>query len=226
MADRPARRGRRRGAGRAARRTRHDGRGAEECGRCSTPSPTPCRAACPRSPPTRRRRPRRGGGRGPGDRLRRPRSRTGLARHRSVGDRPAPAGAIALRVEADEEELVAGAVRLVLQVHDERDPLHVCDAALLWTETGPREPRVRRRARTHATSRCARPPRPGRCSTGCSSCGFPTRSRSTPTSSSACSTTASRRCGSAASTCSGRASWAATSRCATVLDRSPGAARG
>ena len=37
-------------------------------------------------------------------------------------------------MEADEEELVAGAVRLVLQVTDERDPLHVCDAALLWTE--------------------------------------------------------------------------------------------
>ena len=41
---------------------------------------------------------------------------------------------IALRVEADEEELVAGSVRVVLQVTDERDPLHVCDAALLWTE--------------------------------------------------------------------------------------------
>ncbi|WP_028655999.1 DEAD/DEAH box helicase [Nocardioides sp. J54] len=40
---------------------------------------------------------------------------------------------VSLRVEADEEELVAGAVRVVLQVHDERDPLHVCDAALLWT---------------------------------------------------------------------------------------------
>nr|WP_246305043.1 DEAD/DEAH box helicase [Nocardioides thalensis] len=43
---------------------------------------------------------------------------------------------ISLRVEADEEELRGGAVRLVLQVHDERDPLHVCDAALLWTQTG------------------------------------------------------------------------------------------
>ncbi len=43
---------------------------------------------------------------------------------------------ISLRVEADEEELTAGSVRLVLQVHDERDPLHVCDAALLWV-TGP-----------------------------------------------------------------------------------------
>jgi hypothetical protein len=34
---------------------------------------------------------------------------------------------LSLRVEADEEELVAGAVRLVLQVHDEQNPLHVCD---------------------------------------------------------------------------------------------------
>lgn len=40
---------------------------------------------------------------------------------------------VSLRVEADEEELVAGSVRIVLQVHDERDPLHVCDAAVLWT---------------------------------------------------------------------------------------------
>jgi superfamily II DNA or RNA helicase len=39
---------------------------------------------------------------------------------------------LSLRVEADEEELVAGACRLVLQVHDERDPLHVRDAASLW----------------------------------------------------------------------------------------------
>ncbi|KAA1427925.1 DEAD/DEAH box helicase [Nocardioides antri] len=57
---------------------------------------------------------------------------------------------ISLRVEADEEELVAGSVRVVLQVHDERDPLHVCDAALLWADDedahgfGPR-------ARVHAS---------------------------------------------------------------------------
>ena len=38
------------------------------------------------------------------------------------------------------------------------------------------------RARTHARSRCGRRPTPGRCSTGCSSCGCPTRSPSTPTS--------------------------------------------
>ncbi|TYL55389.1 DEAD/DEAH box helicase [Nocardioides sp. BGMRC 2183] len=42
---------------------------------------------------------------------------------------------ISLRVEADEEDLEAGSVRLVLQVHDERDPLHVADAALLWASS-------------------------------------------------------------------------------------------
>ncbi|HJQ05454.1 MAG TPA: SNF2-related protein [Nocardioides sp.] len=41
---------------------------------------------------------------------------------------------ISLRVEADEEELAAGGVRLVLQVHDEQEPLHVCDAALLFED--------------------------------------------------------------------------------------------
>lgn len=59
---------------------------------------------------------------------------------------------LSLRVEADEEELVAGAVRLVLQVHDERNPLHLCDAARLWTD----DPEAHdghgfgSRARTHA----------------------------------------------------------------------------
>ena len=59
---------------------------------------------------------------------------------------------ISLRVEADEEELVAGSVRLVLQVHDEQNPLHLCDAALLWTESGPGASHgFGDRARTHAT---------------------------------------------------------------------------
>jgi superfamily II DNA or RNA helicase len=58
---------------------------------------------------------------------------------------------ISLRVEADEEELVAGSVRLVLQVHDEQDPLHLCDAAVLWTESGPEAGHgFGDRARTHA----------------------------------------------------------------------------
>ncbi len=57
---------------------------------------------------------------------------------------------VSLRVEAAEEELVAGSVRLVLQVHDELDPLHFCDAALLWT-AGPDDHGFDARARTHAT---------------------------------------------------------------------------
>jgi superfamily II DNA or RNA helicase len=56
---------------------------------------------------------------------------------------------ISLRVEADEEELVAGSVRLVLQVHDEQSPLHLCDAAVLWTADG-HEHGFGDRARTHA----------------------------------------------------------------------------
>ncbi|HEX4472740.1 MAG TPA: DEAD/DEAH box helicase [Nocardioides sp.] len=57
---------------------------------------------------------------------------------------------LSLRVEADEEELVAGACRLVLQVHDERDPLHVRDAASLWRDP-PSVHGFGDRARTHAT---------------------------------------------------------------------------
>ncbi len=56
---------------------------------------------------------------------------------------------ISLRVEADEEELVDGSVRLVLQVHDEQNPLHLCDAAVLWTADG-HEHGFGDRARTHA----------------------------------------------------------------------------
>ena len=59
---------------------------------------------------------------------------------------------ISLRVEADEEELVAGAVRLVLQVHDEQNTLHVCDAAELWATPGSGAAHgFGDRARTHAT---------------------------------------------------------------------------
>ncbi|HET6937915.1 MAG TPA: SNF2 helicase-associated domain-containing protein, partial [Nocardioides sp.] len=56
---------------------------------------------------------------------------------------------ISLRVEADEEELVAGSVRLVLQVHDEQNPLHLCDAAVLWAGEE-RAHGFGDRARTHA----------------------------------------------------------------------------
>jgi len=71
-----------------------------------------------------------------------------LARSRRREEEPPQLVRISLRVEADEEELVAGAVRLVLQVHDERDPLHVCDAAELFTGT---DHGFGSRARTHAT---------------------------------------------------------------------------
>ncbi|HEX3929843.1 MAG TPA: DEAD/DEAH box helicase [Nocardioides sp.] len=55
---------------------------------------------------------------------------------------------LSLRVEADEGELVAGACRLVLQVHDELDPVHVCDAASLWADP-PSVHGFGDRARTH-----------------------------------------------------------------------------
>lgn len=76
-----------------------------------------------------------------------------LARIRADGgpvpdDRPNLV-ALSLRVEAAEEELVAGSVRLVLQVHDERNPLHLCDAALLWTD--PETSGFGPRALTHTT---------------------------------------------------------------------------
>jgi hypothetical protein len=65
---------------------------------------------------------------------------------------------LSLRVEADEEELVAGSIRIVLQAHDELDPLHVCDAALLYADspTSPEPPGsgghgFGSRARTHAS---------------------------------------------------------------------------
>jgi len=57
---------------------------------------------------------------------------------------------LSLRVEADEEELVAGSVRAVLQVHDADNAAHVCDAALLWTGTS-EDHGFGERARTHAS---------------------------------------------------------------------------
>jgi superfamily II DNA or RNA helicase len=74
-----------------------------------------------------------------------------LARHQRYGAGDLPQlVTVSLRVEADEEELVAGAVRLVPQVHDEQNPLHVCDAAMLWLGD-PAEHGFGERARTHAT---------------------------------------------------------------------------
>ena len=75
-----------------------------------------------------------------------------IARIRARGrdDRPHLVS-ISFRVEADEEELVAGAVRLVLQVHAVDNPAHVADASELWAETGPEAAHgFGERARTHA----------------------------------------------------------------------------
>ena len=95
---------------------------------------------------------------------------TAAARRPAPAGRPSPCGSRPTR-----RSWSPAPVRLVLQVHDEQNPLHVCDAALLWTEPGPvAEPRVRRPgAHPRHASRCAAPPRPGRCSTGCSSCRVP-----------------------------------------------------
>jgi superfamily II DNA or RNA helicase len=73
-----------------------------------------------------------------------------VARHRREPSDLPQLVTLSLRVEADEEELVAGACRLVLQVHDERDPLHVRDAASLWRDP-PADHGFGDRARTHAT---------------------------------------------------------------------------
>ncbi|MEP9384302.1 DEAD/DEAH box helicase [Nocardioides sp. KR10-350] len=76
-----------------------------------------------------------------------------LARHVTEST-PVSAGlpslvSVSLRVEADEEELVGGTVRLVPQVHDDNDPLHVVDADRLWTEREG-DHGFADRARTHA----------------------------------------------------------------------------
>ncbi len=75
-----------------------------------------------------------------------------IARIRARGrdDRPQLV-TISFRIEADEEELVAGAVRLVLQVHAVDNPAHLADASELWAETGPDAAHgFGERARTHA----------------------------------------------------------------------------
>jgi superfamily II DNA or RNA helicase len=75
-----------------------------------------------------------------------------IARIRSRGrdDRPHLVS-ISFRIEADEEELVAGAVRLVLQVHAVDNPAHMADASELWADAGPEAAHgFGERARTHA----------------------------------------------------------------------------
>ncbi|MFN8191045.1 MAG: DEAD/DEAH box helicase [Nocardioidaceae bacterium] len=76
-----------------------------------------------------------------------------IDRHRQTPSDDLPSlVTLSLRVEADEEELIAGSVRLVLQVHDEHNPLHVCDAALLWAEPDAGASHgFGARARTHAS---------------------------------------------------------------------------
>ncbi|HQR27841.1 MAG TPA: DEAD/DEAH box helicase [Nocardioides sp.] len=80
------------------------------------------------------------------------RLRARIERHRATpADQRPQLVTLSLRVEADEEELVAGSVRLVLQVHDEQNPLHLADAAALWAESGPDASHgFGVRARTHA----------------------------------------------------------------------------
>ncbi|MBO0847439.1 MAG: SNF2 helicase-associated domain-containing protein, partial [Nocardioides sp.] len=73
-----------------------------------------------------------------------------VARHRGEPVDLPQLVTLSLRVEADEEELVAGGCRIVLQVHDERDSLHVRDAASLWLDP-PSVHGFGDRARTHAT---------------------------------------------------------------------------
>lgn len=75
-----------------------------------------------------------------------------IARIRSRGrdDRPHLV-TISFRIEADEEELVAGAVRMVTQVHAVDNAAHLADASELWAQTGPDAAHgFGERARTHA----------------------------------------------------------------------------
>ncbi|GAA1911230.1 DEAD/DEAH box helicase [Nocardioides hwasunensis] len=74
-----------------------------------------------------------------------------IARIRARGrdDRPHLV-TISFRIEADEEELVAGSVRLVLQVHAADNAAHLADASELWADAGPEAAHgFGERARTH-----------------------------------------------------------------------------
>src|SRR5690606_6772844 len=60
---------------------------------------------------------------------------------------------LSLRVEAADEQLYAGELRLVPQVHAEGNPLHLADASALWLESGPDASHgFGDRARTHAST--------------------------------------------------------------------------
>jgi superfamily II DNA or RNA helicase len=105
----------------------------------------------PRSAPRAVARPRPTRAGGDPDFARRLQERIARARRGTVDEGPQLV-TLSLRVEADEEELVAGAVRLVLQVHAADNPAHLTDAAVLWTETGSDTSHgFGSRARTHAS---------------------------------------------------------------------------
>ncbi|MCH1865616.1 DEAD/DEAH box helicase [Nocardioides sp. CFH 31398] len=97
------------------------------------PRAAPSRHPAPARTPVRRRASPAPADPSYGDRL----SRRLASRLSSVTDERPQLVTLSLRVEADEQELRGGAVRLVTQVHDERNPLHLADAAALWTDTGP-----------------------------------------------------------------------------------------
>ncbi|QCX26162.1 DEAD/DEAH box helicase [Nocardioides jishulii] len=74
-----------------------------------------------------------------------------IRRTHGVDDRPQTV-TLSLRVEAADEQLYAGELRLVPQVHAEENPLHLADASALWLETGPDASHgFGDRARTHAS---------------------------------------------------------------------------
>ncbi len=75
---------------------------------------------------------------------------TRLRRQRGVDDRPHLVR-LSLRIEAPDEQLYAGEVTLVPQVHAASNDLHVADASALWTESGPEASHgFGERARAHA----------------------------------------------------------------------------
>lgn len=59
-----------------------------------------------------------------------------IRRTHGADDRPQTV-TLSLRVEAADEQLYAGELRLVPQVHAEGNPLHLADASALWLESGP-----------------------------------------------------------------------------------------
>ena len=74
-----------------------------------------------------------------------------IRRTHGTDDRPQTV-TLSLRIEAADEQLYAGELRLVPQVHAEANPLHLADASALWIETGPEASHgFGDRARTHAS---------------------------------------------------------------------------